>query len=115
MSCVQRKFRRSHVTVNFKNTKLCHLGKFCGSDESSLSFQTHFDISVFEIVNAFFVFNKTVFLQELGVPIGAPGSPGFSMAVCIFYEQQFRQSIGDHSRFFFFFRYIDDLRAIVAY
>ena len=43
------------------------------------------------------------------------GLRGFSEAVCIFYEHQFRLSIGDHSRFIFFFRYIDDLRAIVAY
>jgi hypothetical protein len=116
LMCVKNKTRRDHVAVNFKNSKLSHLGKVCESDEMiNMPFETLFNIYVFEISNAFFAFNKKVFLQAVGVPIGAPGSPGASMCVCIFYEQQFRLSIYDHSKFIFFFRYFDDLRAIVAY
>ena len=44
-----------------------------------------------------------------------PGSPGFSMVVCIYYEHQFRCSIYDHLAFMFFFRYFDDLRAVVVH
>ena len=49
--------------------------------------------------------NNVIFLQLLGCPQGGPGSPGFSMVVCIYYEHQFRCSIYDHLAFMFFFRY----------
>jgi hypothetical protein len=113
---VKRRYRRDYVSVNFKSTKSSHLGRSYECDEFvNLSFEMLFSICVFEISNALFTFNKSVFLQTLGVPIGAPGAPGYSMAVCIYFEHQFRTSIYDHSRFIFFFRYFDDLRAIVAY
>jgi len=37
------------------------------------------------------------------------------MVVCVFYEHQFRCSIYDYLAFIFFFRYFDDLRAVVVH
>ena len=37
------------------------------------------------------------------------------MTVCLFYEHQFRCSIYDYLAFIFFFRYFDDLRAVVVH
>ena len=59
--------------------------------------------------------NNVIFLQLLGCPQGGPGSLGFSMVVCIYYEHQFRCSIYDILAFIFFFRYFDDLRTVVVH
>ena len=113
---VQRKARRSHVTVVYKETKKIRLGKSYNSDASvSISFQQIFEVSCFQLENAFFQLNGIVFLQLLGIPIGGFGSPSFSMTVCISYEFQFMCSIYDHLSFISFFRYFDDLRAVVVY
>ena len=37
------------------------------------------------------------------------------MVVCIFYEHNFRCSISNHLAFMCFFRYLDDLRAVVIH
>ena len=107
--------RRDHIAVDFKISCLSRLGKsFDSLNKVSISFEKSFEISLFDISNAFITLNKVVLLQSLGCPMGAPGSPAYSMVVCIFYEHKFRESIHDHSKFFFF-RYFDDLRAIVAH
>ena len=80
-----------------------------------ISFQDIFSVCEFEVSNAYFSLNCVIFLQLLGCPQGGPGSPGFSMVVCIFYEHQFRCSIYDHLAFIFFFHYFDDLRAVVIH
>ena len=59
--------------------------------------------------------NNVIFLQLLGCPQGGPGSLGFSMVGCIYYEHQFRCSIYDHLAFMFFFRYFDDVGAVVVH
>ena len=46
---------------------------------------------------------------------GGPGSPIFSMVLCIYYEFQFQCSIYDYLWFLSLFRYFDDLRAVVVY
>ena len=46
--------------------------------------------------------------------MGSPGSPGYSMAICTFYEKQFRDSLSDYKSLFGTVRYFDDLRAIVV-
>ena len=113
---VQRKARRSHVTVVYKETRKSRLGKSYNSDASvSISFQQIFEVSCFQLENAFFQLNGIVFLQLLGIPIGGFGSPSFSMTVCIYYEFQFMCSIYDHLSFISFFQYFDDLRAVVVY
>ena len=113
---VERKSRRSHVTVFYKETKKNRLGKSYNSDTSiTISFQLIFIISCFQLKHAYFQLNGKVFLQLLGLPQGGPGSPAFSMIVCIYYEFRFRCSIYDHLSFISFFRYFDDLRAVVVY
>jgi len=116
LKTIEKRSRRSHVTVFFRETKRNRIGKSYNLDESiSISFKLIFEVSKFQIKSAFFVLNGTVFLQLLGLPQGGPGSPGFSMIICIYYEFQFRCSIYDYLRFIFFFRYFDDLRAVVVY
>jgi hypothetical protein len=116
LKTIEKRSRRSHVTVFFCETKRNRIGKSYNLDESiSISFKLIFEVSKFQIKSAFFVLNGTVFLQLLGLPQGGPGSPGFSMIICIYYEFQFRCSIYDYLRFIFFFRYFDDLRAVVVY
>jgi hypothetical protein len=56
-----------------------------------------------------------VFIQVFGIPIGLPGSPGYSMAICIFSEWKFSQSVYDYQKLFGLSRYFDDLRALVVY
>ena len=113
---IERKSRRSYVTVFCKERKKNRLGKsYYAEDSISFSFKMIFKVSCFQIKNAFFVLNGKVFLQLLGLPQGGPGSPIFSMVVCIYYEFQFRCSIYDYLWFLSFFRYFDDLRAVVVY
>jgi len=52
--------------------------------------------------------------QVLGIGMGPPGSPANCMAVCIYFEKQFLDSIYDFTRFIAIVRYFDDLRALVA-
>ena len=116
LSYISKKTRRTYVAVFFKCTKLSRIGKSYGTDDSvNISFEDIFRICEFELANAFFMLNNVIFLQLLGCPQGGPGSPGFSMVVCIYYEHQFRCSIYDHLAFMFFFRYFDDLRAVVVH
>ena len=116
LSYISKKYRRNSVAVFFKETKRSRIGKSYQSDESvNIPFEEIFRICEFEVTNAYFILNKVVFLQLLGCPQGGPGSPGCSMVVCIFYEHQFRCSIYDHLAFMFFFRYFDDLRAVVVH
>ena len=85
------------------------------SDTSiTISFQLIFVISCFQLKHAYFQQNGKVFLQLLGLPQGGPGSLAFSMIVCIYYEFRFT-CIYDHLSFISFFRYFDDLRAVVVY
>jgi hypothetical protein len=115
LSYISRKSRRTSVAVFFKCTKLSRIGKSYDSENSvNIPFEDIYKICEFEVSNAFFILNHTVFLQLLGCPQGGPGSPGYSMVVCIYYEHQFRCSIYDHLTFIFFFRYFDDLRAVVV-
>ena len=44
-----------------------------------------------------------------------PGIPGYSMAICIFFEKRFKDSLYDYQKLFGISRYFDDLRALVAY
>ena len=116
LKTVEMRSRRAHVTIFYRSSKLNRLGKsYCPDESVSIPFQKKFEVSKFQIKHAFFVLNGIVFLQLLGLPQGGPGSPGFSMIICIYYEFQFRCSIYDYLRFIFFFRYFDDLRAIVVY
>gem|GEM_PF-1487133 len=116
LSYVSKKYRRTSVAVFFKSTKQSRIGKSYLTDEAvNISFQDIFSVCEFEVSNAYFSLNCVIFLQLLGCPQGGPGSPGFSMVVCIFYEHQFRCSIYDHLAFMFFFRYFDDLRAVVIH
>ena len=118
LSYVSKKYRRTSVAVFFKSTKQSRIGKSYLTDEVvNISFQDIFSVCdhEFEVSNAYFSLNCVIFLQLLGCPQGGPGSPGFSMVVCIFYEHQFRCSIYDHLAFMFFFRYFDDLRAVVIH
>ena len=104
------------VAVFFKSTKQSRIRKSYLTDEAvNISFQDIFSVCEFEVSNAYFSLNCVIFLQLLGCPQGGPGSPGFSMVVCIFYEHQFRCSIYDHLAFMFFFHYFDDLRAVVIH
>ena len=92
------------------------LWQFYQRDDSiNISFKNIFLICAFQISNAYFVLDNVIYLQRLGCPQGGPGSPGFSMTVCLHYEHQFRCSIFDHLAFIFFFRYFDDLRAVVIH
>jgi len=92
------------------------LWQFYQRDDSiNISFKNIFLICAFQISNAYFVLDNVIYLQRLGCPQGGPGSPGFSMTVCLYYEHQFRCSIFDHLAFIFFFRYFDDLRAVVIH
>ena len=116
LSYISKRYRRNFVAVFFKETRRSRIGKSYQSDESvNIPLEEIFRICEFEVTNAYFVLNKTVFLQLLGCPQGGPGSPGCSMVVCIYYEHQFRCSIYDHLAFMFFFRYFDDLRAVVVH
>ena len=81
----------------------------------SISLLKIFSHLCFQISDAYFVMDNVIYLQWLGCPQGGPGSPGFSMTVCLYYEHQFRCSIFDHLAFIFFFRYFDDLRAVVVH
>jgi hypothetical protein len=108
--------RRDWVSVHRRSSKLNHLGKSHNSQEfATISFETIFQISLFEITHAYFILDNHTFIQKIGIPIGAPGAPGYSTAFCIFNEKNFLDSIYDYSRAFRYFRYFDDMRAIVAY
>ena len=116
LSYVSKKSRRNYVAVFFKCTKQSRIGKSYQRDDSiNISFEDIFLICAFQISNAYFVLDNVIYLQRLGCPQGGPGSPGFSMTVCLYYEHQFRCSIFDHLAFIFFFRYFDDLRAVVVH
>ena len=87
LSRIKQRYWRDHAFVYFLNSKCSHIGIDGDSvDGVNISFQMIYDVYSFEILNAYFLFNSTVFLQKLGIPIGAPGSPGASMCVCVFYE-----------------------------
>ena len=47
--------------------------------------------------------------------MGSPGSPAYSMALCIHYETNFKKSLFDWQKLFGMTRYFDDLRALVVY
>ena len=116
LSYIAKTSRRASVTVFYKCTKKSRIGKSYQHDESvNISFEDIYKICAFEIKNAYFILNNVVFLQLHGCPQGGIGSPGSSMVVCVFYEHQFRCSIYDYLAFIFFFRYFDDLRAVVVH
>jgi len=63
LKTIERKSRRSHVTIFYKETKRNRLGKSYFVDDSiSIPFKTIFKISRFQIKNAYFVLNGIVFL-----------------------------------------------------
>lgn len=70
---------------------------------------------MFEVSNSYFVLDQRGFHQVVGIPIGSHGSPGYSMALCIFYEKYFSDSIADYGKLCYMGRYFDDLRVILAY
>ena len=47
--------------------------------------------------------------------MGSPGSPGYSMAICMYFEQSFRDSLYDYQKLFGIARYFDDLRAFIVF
>ena len=116
LSYIAKKSRRTSVAVFYKCTKRSRIGKSYIPDKAmNISFEDIFKICSFEVKNAFLVLNGVIFLQRRGCPQGGVGSPGSSMTVCLFYEHQFRCSIYDYLAFIFFFRYFDDLRAVVVH
>jgi hypothetical protein len=46
---------------------------------------------------------------------GSSWIPGSSMAVCIYYEKTFHDSLFDYQKVYRLFRYFDDLRALTVY
>jgi hypothetical protein len=52
-----------------------------------------------------------VFIQTLGIGIGSTGSPSQCMALCMFCEKHFQDSIRDYCSFFVLLRFFDDVRA----
>ena len=57
---------------------------------------------------------SSVLLQKAGIGMGPPGSPPYCMAVCIYYEKQFLDSVYDHDRFTCLVRDFDGVRFLVA-
>jgi len=113
---VQKSSRRFWVSVNIPTPKKSHLGKsHHEKTQINISFEKIFQISCYEIENAIFILNNKLFLQLMGIPIRAIGSPAYCMAFCIFQENFFFDSIYDYQIVFKFFRYFDDLRAILAF
>jgi hypothetical protein len=99
-----------------KKSSSSHLGKsYHDNSTINISFQKIFEIACFEIENAIFTLDNVLFLQKMGIPIGAIGSPGYRNIYCIFCEFFFMDSIYDYSRAFSYFRFFDDMRAIIAY
>jgi hypothetical protein len=110
---VRRSHRRSSVSVHKSSSKLSRIGPSSNSsDFIEIPLQDLCDIAIFEIEHGYSTLGDLVFLQLLGIPIGGPGSPGYSMAVCILFETKFRNSLQDHMNIIFLFRYFDDLRSL---
>jgi hypothetical protein len=110
---IQTKSRRMEVSVNFQDSKRNRLGK--SYSFVCITFSQIFAVCLCDITRCFFVLSSTVFKQIFGIPIGSPGSPAYSMIICIFYEWKFLQSIYDYQKVFGMSRYLDDLRALVVY
>ena len=117
LSYVRTSTRRDSVCVHTLSSKLNRMGRSYAYDNEFkiISLQEIFDITLFEISNAFFVLDNHIFWQKIGCPMGAPGSPGSSMAVCIFYEKSFHDSLYDYQKVYRLFRYFDDLRALTVF
>ena len=61
----------------------------------------------FDIENVFFSIGDRLIHQVLGVPMGSPCSPPLAIALCMFAEHKFLQSVNPDD--FLGFRYMDDL------
>ena len=113
---IKKTCRRSEVTVNLQCSKLSRLGRaYIDIGVICISFETLFLICAYDIENSYFILNQIVMRQKLGIPMGTPGAPGYSMSACIYCEKQFWDAIYDYQFLLKMFRYFDDLRAITVF
>ena len=91
----------------------------------TLSFNEIISISTFDINNVYFTSLGQVLHQIKGVPMGSPGSPSYAICICMYYENQFYNSIYDIQKLSTILpsdaliiqakRYIDDVLTFFAY
>jgi hypothetical protein len=117
LGIIQSHFRRSEISVNRFSSRESRLGKSYSYDNDfvCISLKNIFEVTMIDIQFCFFSLANTMLRQVFGIPMGSPCSPGYSMAICIYYEKQFKDSLSDFQKLFGFARYFDDLRAFVAF
>ena len=102
LGIIQLLSRRSEVSVNVHSSKQNRMGKSYSYDLSFVCITLHqiFAVCLFDISKCFFILSSVIFHQIFGIPMGSPGSPVYSMVICIYYEWKFRQSLYDYQTLF---------------